>query len=66
MLTESVHQNAALALKAISHMTENFLTRLMLHICTGCYGQALQNIPSDKGIEVLMLPELVERAHDIV
>lgn len=52
--------------EGLSHMTENILTKLMVHICTGCYGQALQNIPSDKGIEVLMLPELVERAHDIV
>ena len=46
----------------LSNMTENILTRLMVHICTGCYGQALQNLPPDKGIEVLMLPELVERA----
>ncbi len=46
----------------LSHMVENVLTRHMVHICTGCYGQALQNIPQDKGIEVLMLPELVERA----
>jgi hypothetical protein len=52
--------------EGLSHMTENVLTRLMVHICTGCYGQALQNIPSDKGIEILMLPELVERARDIV
>ena len=52
--------------EGLSHMTENISTKLMVHICTGCYGQALQNIPSDKGIEVLMLPVLVERAHDIV
>ena len=52
--------------EGLSHMTENVLTKLMVHICTGCYGQALQSAPSNKGIEVLMLPELVEWAHDIV
>ncbi|MBW1702915.1 MAG: hypothetical protein JRJ69_08275 [Deltaproteobacteria bacterium] len=52
--------------EGLSHMTENVLTKLMVHVCTGCYGQALQSIPSDKGVEVLMLPELVERANDIV
>ncbi|MFH1951812.1 MAG: heterodisulfide reductase-related iron-sulfur binding cluster [Pseudomonadota bacterium] len=51
--------------EGLSHMTENILTRRMVHICTGCYGQALRNVPPDKGIEVLMLPELVERAFDI-
>ncbi len=45
-----------------AHMMENIKTRLMVHICTGCYGQALVNLPPDKTTEVLMLPELVERA----
>ncbi len=45
-----------------AHMIENVRTRLMVHICTGCYGQALGNLPKDDGTEVLMLPELVERA----
>jgi hypothetical protein len=44
------------------HMIDNIRTRLMVHICTGCYGQALGNLPKDSGTEVLMLPELVERA----
>ena len=52
--------------EGLSHMKENVLTKLMVHICTGCYGQALQSVPSNTGIEVLMLPELVERVHDIV
>ena len=45
-----------------AHMIENIQTRLMVHICTGCYGQALGNLPKDSRTEVLMLPELVERA----
>jgi hypothetical protein len=44
-----------------AHMIENVKTRLMVHICTGCYGQALGNLPKDSATEVLMLPELVER-----
>ncbi len=45
-----------------AHMIEKIETRLMVHICTGCYGQALVNLPQDSETEVLMLPELVERA----
>lgn len=45
-----------------AHMMGNIQTKLMVHICTGCYGQALANLPENKEIEVLMLPELVERA----
>jgi hypothetical protein len=43
-------------------MIGNIQTRLMVHICTGCYGQALANLPQGQETEVLMLPELVERA----
>ncbi len=45
-----------------AHMIEQIENKLMVHICTGCYGQALANLPQDSGTEVLMLPELVERA----
>lgn len=48
--------------EGLSHMTENVVTKLMVHICTGCYGQALQSLSKESGAEVLMLPELVERA----
>jgi hypothetical protein len=48
--------------EGVAHMIENVKTKLMVHICTGCYGQALANLPQDKETEVLMLPELVERA----
>jgi len=47
--------------EGLSHMIENVSTRLMVHICTGCYGQALANLPKESGTEVLMLPEFVER-----
>lgn len=47
--------------EGLAHMIEQASARTMLHICTGCYGQALQNMPRDKGVEVLMLPEFVER-----
>lgn len=45
----------------LSHMVEGVRTGCMVHVCTGCYGQAMQNIPQEKGVEVLMLPEFVER-----
>ena len=48
--------------EGLSHMIENVTSKLMVHICTGCYGQAVSNLPKEKGVEILMLPELVERA----
>ena len=45
-----------------AHMIQSIKTKLMVHVCTGCYGQALANLPQDSDTEVLMLPELVERA----
>ena len=50
--------------EGLSAMVEGVETDLMVHVCTGCYGQAMQNVPGQKGAEVLMLPELVERAMD--
>ena len=47
--------------EGLSHMLENISTDLMVHICTGCYGQAKLNLPPDSKTEVLMLPELIER-----
>ena len=43
-----------------AHMIEGMRTRTLVNVCTGCYGRAVANRPS--GTEVLMLPELVERA----
>jgi len=45
----------------LQHMLDGIRNRLMVHICTGCYGQARQNIRKDEDVEVLMLPEFVER-----
>jgi len=47
--------------EGLAHMVQNVQTKLMLHICTGCYTQAVKNIPQDQGTEVLMLPEFVKR-----
>lgn len=47
--------------EGLSHMVENVRTDCMVHVCTGCYGQALQHAPQEKGVEVLMLPEFVEK-----
>jgi len=46
----------------LAHMTSSVETDMMVHICTGCYGQALGNIPQDSRTKVVMLPELVEMA----
>jgi hypothetical protein len=46
--------------QGLSHMLDSVKTKLMVHICTGCYERALRNIKNEA--EVLMLPELVERA----
>jgi len=48
--------------EGLSHMIGSVRNNLMVHICTGCYGQALRNLPEGSGTEVLMLPELAERA----
>lgn len=46
----------------LAHMIESVQTRTMLHICTGCYGQAMQNMPRERNVDILMLPEFIERA----
>ena len=46
----------------LAHMIENVKTDLMVHICTGCYGQAVSHMGENRKVEVLMLPELVEKA----
>ena len=48
--------------EGLSHMLKEIQTRLMLHICTGCYLQARRHLPEDKEAEVILLPQLVERA----
>jgi len=48
--------------EGLSHMLEHVRTECLVHICTGCYFQALFNMPSEKNTRILMLPELVEMA----
>ncbi len=47
--------------EGLSHMLNAVRTQTMIHICTGCYGQAIQNMPQERGIEILMLPDFIER-----
>ncbi len=44
----------------LSHMTESVETKNMVHICTGCYGQAMRFMPEEKGVNIMMLPEFIE------
>jgi len=32
----------------------------MVHICTGCYGQAIGFMPKEKEVTIMMLPEFIE------
>lgn len=48
--------------EGLSHMIGKVKTETMVHICTGCYGQALQNMPQGRGVDVLMLPDFIEMA----
>lgn len=45
-----------------AHIVDNITTRTLVTICTGCYGQALASLSGGSGTEVLMLPQLVEKA----
>jgi len=45
----------------LSHMIENIRTDRMVHICTGCYGQASRNLPKESKTEVMMLPQFIEK-----
>ena len=46
--------------KGFSHMLDSIETELIVHICIGFYTQALRNMK--KETEIVMLPELIERA----
>jgi hypothetical protein len=45
-----------------AHIAASVTTETLVTVCTGCYGQALATLPPGVGTEVLMLPELVEKA----
>jgi hypothetical protein len=44
----------------LDHMINNVKTGWLVHICTGCYFQALQNMPGDRQVRVVMLPEFID------
>ncbi len=44
----------------LDHMLESIETNYMVHICTGCYFQALFNKKEDKEVQILMLPEFID------
>lgn len=48
--------------EGLAHMMGNIRTPLMLHICTGCYTQAVNSQGKDKDTEIVMLPDLVQMA----
>jgi len=48
--------------EGLAHMVEHVSAPKMVHICTGCYGQAGQHVPKEKGTEILMLPEFIDQA----
>jgi hypothetical protein len=43
----------------LNHMLKSIKTKYMVHVCTGCYFQALLNIAEDKDVQVFMLPEFI-------
>jgi len=48
----------------LNHMLNNIKTNYMLHICTGCYFQAILNMPEDRKVQVLMLPEFISMVQE--
>jgi len=52
--------------EGIEQLINKTKSDLQLHICTGCYEQALSHVKKHKEVEVLMLPQLLERLiHDV-
>jgi hypothetical protein len=48
----------------LNHMLKSVETNYMVHICTGCYFQAILNMPKDKKVEILMLPEFIRMVQE--
>lgn len=47
--------------EGLHHMINAGVTKRQIHICTGCYDRAEKNMPGEKGVEVMMLPEFIEK-----
>jgi len=50
--------------EGISYMIRKVETEHLVHICTGCYFQAISNMPSERSVNVLMLPEFIDMLQD--
>jgi hypothetical protein len=48
----------------LNHMLKSVETNYMVHICTGCYFQAIFNMPKDRKVEILMLPEFIRMVQE--
>ena len=48
----------------LNHMLKSVETNYMVHICTGCYFQAILNMPKDRKVEILMLPEFIRMVQE--
>ena len=44
----------------LAHMLDHVQSDTMVHICTGCYSQAVVNMPEDRHVNILMLPEFID------
>jgi hypothetical protein len=44
----------------LAHMIDHVRADYMVHICTGCYFQAVFNMPSERQVKILMLPEFID------
>lgn len=45
----------------LAHMIDHVKTDCMVHICTGCYFQAANNIPQERHVKIMMLPDFIDR-----
>ncbi len=48
----------------LHYMMDNVITDCMVHVCTGCYFQALLNKPQDTQYQILMLPEFIDMVQE--
>ncbi len=59
----SVHRISAPACcfkpDGLNHMLQSIKTKFMVHVCTGCYFQAILNITEEQDGKILMLPEFI-------
>jgi Fe-S oxidoreductase len=46
--------------EGLAYMIDQVKTDFMVHICTGCYFQAMMNMPKDRKVRIVMLPEFID------